>query len=190
MASLDQPLSLDVDNLTLNHAQSLFGPVDLSIESVSIAPNSTETNLSILAEDFSGENAEIDMSFDVVNNSVAVDTDLSEAVTADVLLKAEEIAVEYKDRIKGAERAIRRYVEAAEEATKPEKVNSVLKRYKELISKGEKIELDDSESETYRRIMAVSPPMIHTSKIDALIRASAEHKVPLEWDSHYWNWIA
>lgn len=130
------------------------------------------------------------MSFDVVNNSVAFESDLPEPLTADVLLKAEEIAVEYKDRIKGAERAIRRYVEAAEEATKPERVNSVLKRYKELISKGEKIELDDSESETYRRIMAVSPPMIHTSKIDALIRASAENKVPVGRDGRYWKWIA
>lgn len=193
MASLDQSLSklsIDVDNLTLDD-QSFFGPpVDLSIESVWIAPNSTETYLNIIAQDFDGESESIELSFNDDNKSVAVNTDLSEAVTADVLLKAEEIAGKYKDRIKGAERAIRRYVEAAEEATKPEKVDNVLKRYKELISKGEEIELDDSERETYRRIMAVSPPMIHTSKIDALIRASAEHKVPLEWDSHYWNWIA
>jgi hypothetical protein len=189
MASLDQPLSLDFDKLTLNNDRSLFGQVDLSIGSVSIAPNPTETYLSILATGLSGETAEIDMAFDVLNNSVAFDSDLPQALIVDVLLRAEKIAVKDKDRIKGAECAIRRDVEAAEEATKPEKVDSVLKRYKELISKREEIELDDSERETYRRIMASSAPLIHTSKIDALIRAAAENKVTLGRDSHYWHWI-
>jgi 5'-deoxynucleotidase YfbR-like HD superfamily hydrolase len=116
------------------------------------------------------------------------DSDLPEALTTDVLLRAEKIAGKYKDRIKEAERAIWRDAEAAEEAAK--EVESVLKRYKELVSNGEKIEFNDAERETYRKIMASSAPQIHTSKIDALIRATAENKVPLGRDSRYWKWIA